>query len=487
MGDTGISDEQMKALTDMIQQALTAGAAAAAGSGTSSSSSGTIVRKSLSKWATVGLDLNDSGFSKLHSKESHYSTDLVKYDFEPEKFEEYKNKLIEKVNRIHAIEVFTVEDDNSKQRFLPTEYTLLTFENITDNCNYHWIDPTGGFSAQEDLDKFTDNQLKSSCIGSYLLDSLTENAKRQLKAHKDTFTVTDKSGTDYIDGPAIFYAIADIVDPNNSQLVATAKTALRSLDVKDFGYSVIKMLAEFKVLTNRVAELGGQYSIDDQYLDFWACLKTMKQKKFADYVDQKEDVFRETGPPYPPIDDWIRIFDRKEVSMRSLNTWNVMSPEDEMIVALVSNLKQLNGGKNPKGKKKNDKDKPAADKKKDKTGKEKSKNQWIVPDWKKVPPKDGESKTKVVKDKTYHWCNKCREGEGLWALHKTHDDSYKNSQSDNDKSEKKDNKTKKVAFTSDTKKNDDKPSVKVTKSLLKNATAYLAQFEDFGEGGTQGS
>jgi hypothetical protein len=64
------------------------------------------------------------------------------------------------------------------------------------------------------------------------------------------------------------------------------------LDVRNFGYSVIKMLAEFKNLQTRLGELGGTYSEDEQFLDFWECLKTMKEKEFTRYVKQEKDLYR---------------------------------------------------------------------------------------------------------------------------------------------------------------------------------------------------
>ena len=62
-----------------------------------------IVKKSLSKWASLGLNLSEAGFSKLHANESKFSNDKTKYDLLPEKFETYKNDIIAKINRIHAV------------------------------------------------------------------------------------------------------------------------------------------------------------------------------------------------------------------------------------------------------------------------------------------------------------------------------------------------------------------------------------------------
>lgn len=50
-----------------------------------------INKKALSKWAIVGLDLKDSGFSKLHNKESTFNEKIMKkYDLNPESWDKYK-------------------------------------------------------------------------------------------------------------------------------------------------------------------------------------------------------------------------------------------------------------------------------------------------------------------------------------------------------------------------------------------------------------
>jgi hypothetical protein len=92
------------------------------------------------------------------------------------------------------------------------------------------------------------------------------------------FEVTDNDGNVYFDGPSYFYAVAGFVDPDNAHLVENIWKDPRSLKVTDFGYSVIKMLANFKNLQTRIQELGGTYDEDEQFLDFWECLKTMQEK-----------------------------------------------------------------------------------------------------------------------------------------------------------------------------------------------------------------
>ncbi len=74
--------------------------------------------------------------------------------------------------------------------------------------------------------------------------------------------------------------------------VQNLRDQLRSLDVKDYIYSVIKMLADFKNLTQRINELGGHYDQQEQFLDFWDCLKTIKKKEVSRYcVCQEKDIY----------------------------------------------------------------------------------------------------------------------------------------------------------------------------------------------------
>ena len=442
-----------------------------------------IVKKSLSKWASLGLNLSEAGFSKLHANESKFSNDKTKYDLLPEKFETYKNDIIAKINRMHAVEIFTVVDiAENEYRYLPKEYTRISNEDVENVRELRWpeFDPT--FTTQDEADAFTDRQIKASCIGNYINESLTEAARKQLKAQEDFFLVKDVDGNEYFDGPAYFHVLSDVVDPDNAHMIENVRKRLRQLSAKDCGYSVIKMLAEFKLLKQRIDELGGTYDEDDQFLDFWDSLKTMKEKEFTRYVRSEKDSYRKKSRANRGnIDTYIRDFTKKELDMKEDNEWNVMSQEDAMIMALVNTLEKDKGFKknDKKNQRTTDKSKkdPKSDGDKDKFSK---REKFVTPAWKLVEPKEDEPKQKTVDKKKYHWCSKCNQGNGKWVLHAPSDQNSswkpptRTSDSDN----------KKVSFASEAKSSDG-PSVQVNKSLLKNAKAYLAQFPDFQNGGTQ--
>ena len=443
--------------------------------------------KTLSQWAKIGLDLGSAAFSKLQAKESSYEDSKTKYNLEPEGFENYKQNLIEKVNRMHAVPTFTIDDSTGTQCNLLTEYTKLVPDDLSYAKELRW--PGKGqlpntLITQEDYDKHTDEQIKSSTIGSYINESLTEEAKKQLRADIDFFQGEDNEGNVYFDGPSYFFKIADYVDPDNGHLIENVRMELRNLHVKDFGFSVIKMMAEFKRLRQRVNELGGTYDTDDQYLDFWASLKTMQEKEFSRYVKQEKDAFRKLKKgSRPKIEEYIRDITQKEVAMRTDKEWNVMSAEDAMVMALVNALDSTTKSKDSPLKSNTDKEK-----------KKRVRGDSRIPEWKKKAPEKGEPKEKVVDGKTYYWCTECRNGKGMWALHKVHDSNYRKRAAPDDtpptnesKGSAKPSPNKKVAFSTDTKQ-EDGPKIQVKKDLIDNARAYLAQYDnsDFSNGGMQG-
>ena len=452
--------------------------------------------KGLSKWSIVGLDLTDSGFSKLHSKESTFESSKVKYNLEPEKFKNYTKDLIEKVERIHAVADCTVNVGNNINKYVLKEYSSITTEQMTTNREARWPDNApAAVTDQETADRFTDSQIKTSVLGNYIHESLTEAAKEQLNADCDQFKVTDLAGNKYLDGPSYFHSIARLVDPDNGYLVAKTKACLRNLNIKDFGYDAKKMLAEFKNLKTRVSDLGGDYSTDDQFLDLWTCARTMKEKEFNRYVRQtQDDEARKPKANRASVDEIIRDLTDKQTRMETDREWNVMSPEDTMLMALTGLLDNKKSSTNNKKKNKSQGD----DEGKTESTQSKSKNEEDrFPEWKKIPPAEGESTTKVIENRTYHWCTKCRNGKGLWAMHKVHDDNFvPSSQRQNNKDATKSSAgkstSKKVTFNTVTSSNDnedesgDGPQIKVKQHLIDNAKSYLAQFKDFQTGGVSG-
>ena len=458
-----------------------------------------IIKKKLSKWSVEGLDITDGGLSKLVSKESNFDeAKKKKYDLKPETFTGFRDTLQEKSDRMFAATTFNINlttGTQTKAYSILKEYSCLKESDIVAARDLRWPDTDPIFTTQSEADKHTDEQLKASVVGEYINQALDDASKKQLKADIDFFQVKDSDGNVFYDGPSYFFKIAEQVDPDNDNLIQNVRAELRAMNVKDYGFSIIKLIAEFKNMNKRILELGGDYSKDEQFLDFWSAVKTMKERKFARYVEAEEDRYRDQRKVDRKIEDYMKKFTNKETSMRNHKEWNVLSPEDGIMMALINFVDEQSDGKKS-GKSKASKDTKTKSKDSDTkslTADEKAKRKDAkIPKWKKEAPKDGEPTTKTVEDRTYHYCKKCRQGQGCWVMH-TEDEHTKNfvprgntsrpssSSSSRSNNDKKEDKT--VKFDKDT---DGAPKLKVKKQLLSNAKAYLAQFQDFQEGGTQG-
>ena len=424
--------------------------------------------RKLSHWAYEGLDLGDSGFSKLHAKESKYNEDTL-YDLNEEKFLNVRKLCEEKVKKIFAKEVFTINDGTTDHNLI-TQYPSLKETEIVNSRDDRWPAQTPTYTLQEEWDKFTDKQIKASVFGSYLHSMLNADAKRKLDADKDFFCVTNDDG-EYIDGPSLYYKVAKLVDPNNMHLIQSLRNKISKMSVKDFGYSAKTMLTEFKNQIIRLEELGDTYTPSDRFRDLFKMCRTVKDKQFVDYVGKKRDDYYEMTEAARSkttlLDEFVEAFRNKETTMRFDGEWNKPSEEQKLVVALASHLISENKGKGKSNQK-------GDDKKKNKKQKDNDKKKFEHPEWKVTGPKEDEKQTLEKNDRTYHWCTKCRDGKGLWAMHKT--DDHK------DFRKKKDNQ-KKVTFEDKKKKKEHsdksgKKEIKVDSDLLKTAKAYLTQFKD---------
>ena len=308
-------------------------------------------KKKLSLWSTKGLDLGNAAFNKLHAKESKYEDDKKKYNLEPEKFRRFAENLILKMHRIAAVNEFTIDLGGTPavKRMILKEYSRVTETQVHAARDTRWPNTDPTFGDQDAMDIFTDRQIKASVMGSYIHDGLTEAAKEQLNADRSKFIVSSNPDKEqFFDGPSYFHLIATMVDPDNGHLVEAAKSELRTLDVKNYNFDVQKMLADFKNIRARVTELGGSYSEDDQLLDLWHCVRTMREKEFTTFIKNlKDQEAMKASGARDTVDQLITKICAKQTRMVSEKEWNVLSPEETMMLSLVSFIEN-SGGKTKK-------------------------------------------------------------------------------------------------------------------------------------------
>ena len=89
-------------------------------------------------------------------------------------------------------------------------------------------------------------------------------------------------------------------------------------------------------MKTRITDLGGDYSVDDQFLDLWTGVGTMKGKEFSGYVKQSEDdESAKEKSTRNSINEVIRKIGAKQTRMETKNEWNMLSQEDSMIMTLT--------------------------------------------------------------------------------------------------------------------------------------------------------
>ena len=380
----------------------------------------TFIKRSLKPWAQLGLDLSNSTFSKLYLQEEKPIEE--KYNLKSELWENFKRILLDKAVRCCLNSILTITNDDSKDCNIITEFSLLTEANVKAAQQDIWT-----AVKTSNTEKFTqqDNRIKSQLLGTFLLESLTVAARKTIDRTKSKWTLTS-DGETFRHGPSILWHIAQEVKPDNGHLIDQLKVKLRSLHVKEFGFSIKTLLTEFDSISEEIGDLGGEYLEDEKQLDFWRATKTMEEKEWSRYVNDQHDQYRELPKSgRTKISDLITKFKKKQTNMENDQKWNKISASDAQILALTSLLlSKSDDASNSNRRKRNNKKKsddtssppPASPSAKDKPT-------FVYPEWRTTAPADGEDTTKEVDGKTYHWCSKDhgRTKGGLWGNHKEED------------------------------------------------------------------
>ena len=214
------------------------------------------------------------------------------------------------------------------------------------------------------------------------------------------------------DGPALFWCITRIVQPDNRHLVDKLKTRICELLAKNFGFSVKTMLSEFISLSDEIGDLGGTYDEDDKQLDFWKAVKTMPEQKFSMFVAQQHDIYRASSRgSRESVTMLINKMIAKQVNMEAENEWNKLSLEQSQILALTARLQEAKGSAKTSH---TQQDSNSLNNQPDKDRKK-----FKYPEWKKVPPAEGEPGEKIVDGLTYYYCPHDHNGHGaVWGRHK---------------------------------------------------------------------
>lgn len=190
--------------------------------------------------------------------------------------------------------------------------------------------------------------------------------------------------------------------------------AMKSGDITGFNNYV-------RDLVNKLAALNQTMNDNDLLIHLFDGYKASSDTTFATFMAQKHERIMYFADPVNSLDEVMQLAEQVYTDRVSKGEWSKPSGDQEKIVVLESQIKNLTsakkGSKNKKGKGKKGK-KGGNDKPKD------GKNFSYEPSqaWKWIAPSSGESKSKTVKDVQYFWCPNHQHKEtkawGMWSRHK---------------------------------------------------------------------
>ena len=279
--------------------------------------------------------------------------------------------------------------------------------------NYNLLEQFGQIKLQEVIDHATNNWIgrqtraAQNAVMMYycIMASITEEANVKVLTETDKFIINGIP-----DGPSLFKYLVDVVNIDTRATVTHIRTNLSNLDsqISALNFDIEKFNLYVKEQRKQLQSRGERS--DDILVNLFKAYNNVPDKVFVDYILRKKESYEEGSDV--TVDTLMADSLNRYQALKSEGKWKLESPEDKNYVALQTELsefkdllkksklklsdKSLPKSSNKSGKKKNSN-------KSDHGNKQKS-TKKADEKWRKLPPKDNEPQSKVVKGKTYHWC-----------------------------------------------------------------------------------
>jgi len=248
------------------------------------------------------------------------------------------------------------------------------------------------------------------------MNSLTSEAKVKLECNKEKYTITidnaDGTTTDYVAGVCLLkhlISTACIDTAANSMSIQTQMGQLYT-----YIQAVGSNIPEFNLHVNHLIQqlLSRGESSDDLLHNLFKAYKNATDKAFVEYIKEKESRMDDGSAEYT-ANELMVLAENKYKVLVERSEWEAPSEEQEQLVALRSELKDLKSQVKKAGKK------TGKEKQKGTDGKQKNGNER--PKWLKNNERPSKlSETRKWKNNVYYFCCKETGGkcEGNWRTHK---------------------------------------------------------------------
>ena len=246
-----------------------------------------------------------------------------------------------------------------------------------------------------------------------ILASLSEAAVARVLLEKEKYTVNATPN-----GPLLFKVIIGIANIDTNATVRNIRGQLSSLDkYMDKCNDVEKFNEHVKDLLDSLTARGE--STNDLLSNLFKGYASADDKEFKLYVKRKQEEYDEGSNI--TTSGLMTLALNKYKIIKDSGEWAKPNEDQERIYALeatVRKLKSGDGGK-PKGKPTTGNKSGSKDVGNSEAGKRKPSPSGgnAIPEWMKVPPKEGQKHAKVHDGKEYYWCPK----HTRWVRHKPED------------------------------------------------------------------
>lgn len=287
--------------------------------------------------------------------------------------------------------ILEVPDEYGISKSLIDQYGELSYEKVKSHAETY---------VNTQTRRAQDSFMLYNCI----MNTLSDGAQKQVRNRGlvTPFTINGRGS-----GTLLLKVVIMVSHVDTRATVTAVRTKLSSLDraMRELESDVEKFNDHVLSLISQLYARGEQ--TQDLLVNLFKGYKACKDAEFVEYIKKKEDSYEEGGEvEYNQLMDWAV---NKFKARKEAGTWCQKSTEEETLIALQAQLKDLIGKTNKGGKQ----DTSKANSTRSNNAK-KAKRLAKKPTWRTTPPKDKEKESKMVEGKEYHWCPTHK----AWTRHK---------------------------------------------------------------------
>jgi hypothetical protein len=324
----------------------------------------------------------------------------TKFDGTADRYFLFLNDIMQHAEEHNWGPILQIPNDNNVERSLLDKLGELSEANIRAHA-MTYIANNNSRDAQ-----------RSTQMYYFLYHSLEDGIRNRVTAEKSRYIVTINDRK-YFSGPLFLKAISALVNIDTTSTVADVHAQLHNLD--NFmrtgieNCNIERFNAHVRALRNQLENRSETISDMQLNLHLFRGYAACTDNEFVNFITNIRNQVLYQGFIHTP-DEIMTLALRYFTDRTRRGQWNQPSAEHEQIMALTAQLRsfqqQRNHRDNKKGKSKGKGGKGDNNKK----GKKRQE-----PRWKSTPPEPGESTTKTINGKTFHWCQK----HGKWGGHST--------------------------------------------------------------------